>query len=80
MKKTRIKSHIWGYLMEHGKGNTVQICEYLNKVTRDGTCVKQIGPILSREPAFECVGKEKIKSIMGGSYNVKIWKLRNNNE
>ena len=80
MKKTRIKSHIWGYLMEHDKGNTVQICEYLNKVTRDGASVKQIGPILSQEPAFECVGKEKIKSLMGGSYNVKIWKLRDSNE
>ena len=80
MKKTRIKSNIWVYLHENGPKNTVEICEFLNNNTRDGTSVKSLGPILSREPNFECVGKEKIKALMGGSYPVKIWKLRDGNE
>ena len=80
MKKNRLKSNIFMYLAEHGARNTVEICEWLNNHTRDGTSVKQIGPILSREPMFEYVGKEKIKSLMGGSYPVKIWKLRFENE
>jgi hypothetical protein len=76
MRKDRIKSLIHGYLAEHGRKNTVEITEHINKMDRFGSSVKQIGPILSREPRFIKVGTETVKSLMGGSYKVKLWELR----
>tara|TARA_Y100000593_G_scaffold17268_1_gene34524 strand:+ start:10410 stop:10649 length:240 start_codon:yes stop_codon:yes gene_type:complete len=76
MRKDRIRSLIHGYLAEFGRKNTVEITEYINRIDRGGTSVKQIGPILSREPRFVKVGTEKVQSLMGGSYQVKLWELR----
>ena len=76
MRKDRIRSLIHGYLAEFGRKNTVEITEYINRIDRGGTSVKQVGPILSREPRFVKVGTEKVQSLMGGSYQVKLWELR----
>jgi len=72
----RIKSMIYGYLAEYGIRNTIEICEYINNNSRDGTSVKSLGPILYRDPMFVNVGKERVRAIMGGSYPVKLWELR----
>ena len=76
MRKQKIKSLIHVYLAEYGRKNTIEITDYINRMDRNGTSVKQVGPILSREPRFIKVGTEKIKALMGGSYDVKLWELR----
>ena len=63
-------------LKERGECNTREIYHHLNRNTKWGATMNQVGNIMSKDLRFEKVDRtERIGAVISGSYPVCIWRL-----
>ena len=60
--------------MKGGEAHTSEIYEWMNDNTRNGIIMTQLVNVMAKGPFID-VGSTRIKSMMGGSYSVKIWRI-----
>ena len=76
MKTKRLRKHIATYLRENGAMSTTQIRDFLNKRTRHGTTMNQLGNVLSKCKEFRKLEEPAtVASVTDSGYKVCVWEL-----